>query len=186
MNTLPFALAQNSHHTGSGQHGQHSPPVAYTVRPIRWDDGPRLNELLVRLSDESRFMRFMLNIKEHSAEQLARFTQIDTQKDAAIAAVTLDQGKEKIIGVARFMLLPKGNSAEFAVVVADEFQNMGIGWRLMNDLCEIARKHHLDQIEGLILAQNFGMLKLMAGLGFTIEHDPEDPAIRRAVKNLRK
>jgi acetyltransferase len=186
MNTLPLALLKNLHHPGRGQHGEINQPAAYTVRPIRWDDGPRLNELLLRLSDESRFMRFMLNIKKHSAEQLARFTQIDTQKDAAIAAVTMDQGKEKIIGVARFMLLPKGNSAEFAIVVADEFQNMGIGWRLMTDLCQIARDHHLDQIEGLILAQNFGMLKLMNSLGFIIEHDPEDPTMRRAVKNLRE
>jgi acetyltransferase len=186
MNTLQRDLKTNQLAADLAGLKHPACPAPYRVRPIAWDDGPRLNELLHRLSDESRFMRFMINIKEHSPDQLARFTQIDTERDAAIAAVITEDGKEKIIGVARFMLLPKGNSAEFAIVVADEFQNMGIGWRLMNDLCDIAKNHHLDQIEGMILAQNPAMLKLMASLGFKIEHDPEDLTMRRAVKNLRQ
>ena len=79
---------------------------------------------------------------------------------------------------------PGGESAEFAVVVADDWAGRGLGARLLNGICEVARSKGVQRIEGFILANNRNMLKLMKGLGFIIQPDPDDPTMRIAVKAL--
>jgi acetyltransferase len=162
--------------------------VPYQIRPVRWDDAQRLQDLLHNLSDESRFMRFMSNMKEFPPGQLDRFTHPSEKTEAALAAVTQTNGQEQIIGVARYMTLPQKDQgkkkAEFAIVVLDQFHNQGIGSTLMHQLCTVARDHGLEQIEGYVLGQNPAMLKLMHHLGFKIEVDPEDVSMRRVTKDL--
>ena len=158
----------------------------YTIRPLRWDDGARLSQLLTNLSEESRFMRFLANVKEYTPKQLARLTQIDYHRDMALAAVVERSNGEEIIGVARYMLLPNTTSAEFALVVRDDYQGHGIGGKLMNALFEMAKEQQLKVIEGMVLGRNTQMLALMSHLGFKIETDPEDHALRRVVKILEE
>ena len=158
----------------------------YTIRPLRWDDSERIRQLLTNLSEESRFMRFLSNIKEYTPKQLARLTQIDYHRDMALAAVVEHNSGEEIIGVARYMLLPNTTSAEFALVVRDDYQGHGIGGKLMNALFEMAKEQQLKVIEGMVLARNTTMLGLMSHLGFKIEVDPDDHALRRVVKILEE
>ena len=87
-------------------------------------------------------------------------------------------------GVARYLLNPGGESAEFAVVVADDWPGRGLGSRLMNGICELARSNGLQCIERVILANNRNVLKLMRGLGFAIHLEPDDPVMRIAAKAL--
>lgn len=156
----------------------------YLVRPLRWSDGENLKRLLSSLSEESRFMRFLSNIKEFTPKQLARLTQIDYHRDIALAAVVQHEDHEELIGIARYMLLPNSSSAEFALVVQDAYQGQGIGSTLMTSLFEVARDQQLKEIEGMVLGKNSNMLELMSRLGFRIEIDPEDHALRRVVKIL--
>ncbi len=156
----------------------------YEIRPLRWDDGQRLTKFLASLSEESRFMRFLSNIKEFTPKQLARLTQIDYHRDMALTAVVEHNSGEEIIGVARYMLLPNTTSAEFALVVRDDYQGHGIGAKLMNALFEVAKEQQLKVIEGLVLGKNSNMLGLMTRLGFKVEIDPDDHALRRVVKIL--
>lgn len=156
----------------------------YTIRPLRWSDGEHLKRLLASLSDESRYMRFLANIKEYTPKQLARLTQIDYHRDMALAAVVGHGDEETLIGVSRYMLLPDMKTAEFALVVQDNYQGQGLGARLMQSLFDVAREQHLTAIEGLVHGNNSQMLHLMHRLGFTIEVDPDDHSLRRVVKSL--
>lgn len=158
----------------------------YEIRPLKWSDAPKLEALLSKLSEESRYMRFLANVREFSPKQLARLTQIDYHRDMALTAVIGHADEQEIIGVARYMLLPNTTSAEFALVVRDDFQGHGIGAKLMGALFDVAREQHLKVIEGLVLGKNSNMLGLMTRLGFTIEPDPDDASLRRVVKVLEE
>lgn len=70
------------------------------------------------------------------------------------------------MGVTRYAINPDRNSCEFALVIADEFQNRGLGGVMMNILIDTARARGLRYIDGEVLAHNHGMLKLMQRLGF--------------------
>jgi acetyltransferase len=114
---------------------------------------------------------------------LARFTQIDYDREMAIVAV-LENDDSKIIGVARYMLNPDAKSCEFGLVVADEFQGQGVGGSLMQRLIEIAKSRGLSLMEGIVLANNSGMLRLVTRLGFSNMADPDDPEMRLVRRDL--
>jgi acetyltransferase len=91
---------------------------------------------------------------------------------------------ERVIGVSRYVTNPDTKSCEFSLLVADDFAGQGLGSRLMLSIIEFARNKGLAQIEGLILANNGNMLKLMRNLGFQIKAFEEDLDFRLAVKAL--
>lgn len=154
------------------------------LRPIRPEDAEIEQRFVRDLSDESKYFRFMDTMNELSQKMLIRFTQIDYDREMAIIAVTQQEGRELQIGVARYVMNPDGESVEFALVVADEWQNRGLGSRLMLSLFDAARLRGFKIIEGDVLHNNRGMLKLMASLGFTVAPSPDDPTIRRVIKML--
>jgi GNAT superfamily N-acetyltransferase len=70
---------------------------------------------------------------------LVRFTQIDYDREMALIGVVEQDGREIEVGVARYMTRPGGDTCEFAIVVADNQRNRGIGARLMRSLMQNAR-----------------------------------------------
>jgi acetyltransferase len=110
---------------------------------------------------------------------LARFTQIDYDREMAFVA-TLDQdGAEREVGVVRYVTNPDGESCEFALVVADEWQHRGLGRRMMTLLIDVARTRGLREMNGHVLADNRSMLTLCQSLGFESTESSEGPQVRR-------
>ena len=165
---------------------QMSDGTAVTMRPIRPEDAEIEQEFVKGLSPESKYFRFMNTLRELTPQMLARFTQIDYDREMAFIAVTSSRGKEVEIGVCRYVTNPDGESCEFAVVVADEWQGRGIAVRLMEELIAVAREKRLKRMLGHILASNSRMLKLVVELGFTIGPEANDPMVRRAVLALQQ
>jgi acetyltransferase len=156
----------------------------YTVRPIQPDDAHMLQALVHNLSSESRYFRFASSMQELPPNLLARFTLIDYDREMALVAVHKTrtanaQGDilevERIIGVSRYITNADKASCEFSLVVADDFNGKGLGSRLMQSIMDVARDKGLTEIDGLVLANNTGMLKLMTSLGFIVKPFPEDP-----------
>ncbi|MDD0816508.1 bifunctional acetate--CoA ligase family protein/GNAT family N-acetyltransferase [Curvibacter sp. HBC28] len=159
----------------------------YTVRPIHPDDAQMLQELVHGLSQESRYFRFVSSMTELPPSMLARFTLIDYDREMALVAVVKhrslnDQGevqeRERIVGVSRYITNPDQTSCEFSLVVADDFNGKGLGSRLMEAIMDVAREKGLAEIDGLVLANNQPMLKLMRSLGFSVKAFPEDPEFK--------
>ncbi len=91
----------------------------------------------------------------------------------------------RIVGVSRYITNPDRSTCEFSLVVADEFKGKGLGSRLMLSIMDFAREKGLTEIEGLVLANNPNMLKLMKGLGFAIKSFPEDADFKLVTHHLQ-
>jgi acetyltransferase len=154
------------------------------IRPIRPEDAEMEAEFVRNLSTETKYFRFMNALQELSQGMLVRLTQIDYWNEMALIAVRIDGGGELQIGVARYTTNLDQKGCEFALVVGDAWQGRGIGHQLMEKLMEIARDRGLERIEGQVLSNNARMLNLMTSLNFSIDNDPEDPAIKRVVARL--
>ena len=151
------------------------------IRPIRPEDVRMEQEFVRALSPESRYMRFMNTIREISAAQLVRLTQIDYDREMAYVATIDADGAEKEVGVVRYATSPDGESCEFAIVVADDWQGKGLARRLMGVLIDTARGANLRYMHGDFLAENTRMLAFVASLGFVLSAHPEDPGLKRGV-----
>ena len=155
-----------------------------TIRPIRPEDAEIEQAFVRALSTESKYFRFMDVLQELSQSMLVRFTQIDYDREMALIAVLERDEQEQELGVCRYVASADGQSCEFALVVADEWQNKGIGNKLMNCLFDAARAKGIKVMEGEVLTTNRSMLELVRRLGFEVTVSAEDATVKRIVKHL--
>jgi acetyltransferase len=155
-----------------------------TLRPIRPEDAEMEKEFIAGLSPHSMRLRFLNSLRVLSPAMLARFTQIDYDREMAFVAVHEDGGREREVAVGRYVTLPDGASCEYAIVVADAWQGRGLGRRMMTRLVEVARDRGLERMVGSVLADNRPMLRLCRELGFTIEAEPGDAQLKRVELRL--
>jgi acetyltransferase len=148
-----------------------------TIRPIRPEDAEIEAQFVRDLSPEAKYFRFMQSVRELTPEMLIRFTQIDYDRELALIAVVQEHGKDVQIGVTRYGTNPDGESCEFAIVVADKWQNRGIGTRLLALLMEAARAKGFKTMEGEVLAENIPMLNLVRRLSFALRQEPDSPTV---------
>lgn len=160
---------------------------AVTLRPIRPDDAEREADFVRELSDESRFYRFMAQVRELSPASVTHLTQIDYRDHMALVATVIENGVLRQIGVARYVVEPVPASpvqAEFAVAVADAWQSRGIGAHLLTHLIAAARERGIALLFSAVLAGNLRMLGLMKKMGFTLTQDTADVSLLRAELRL--
>ncbi len=166
-------------------HHQLSNGINICIRPIRPEDADLETNFHSRLSDRTKYFRFMQALHELTPEMIVRFTQIDYDREMAFIAITEDEHKITELAVGRYLTNPDGQSVEFALVVADDCHNLGIGTRLMNSLMQSAKTKGMLFFEGEVLAINQPMLSLVSKLGFSIEAIAQNQDIVRVVKDLR-
>ncbi|MGA6924841.1 MAG: bifunctional acetate--CoA ligase family protein/GNAT family N-acetyltransferase, partial [Desulfosarcina sp.] len=142
---------------------------ALLIRPIRPEDAHLLEEMFARLSSQTIYYRFFSPMKALSPAMLARFTQIDYDREIALVAILESDPAEPMIGAARVILQHNLKDAEFAVMVGDPWHGKGIGAHLLASCLTIARERRFRSVWGTVLAENKGMLALGRKLGFTIK-----------------
>jgi acetyltransferase len=145
------------------------------VRAIRPEDAELERAFVAGLSEETRYFRFFYQLHELTPSMLARFTQVDYDREMALVALDGAGVAPSMAGVARYSMNPDRTSAEFAVVIADTWQRRGVARLLMGRLVACARKRGLRRLEGLVLRSNRNMLKFTEGFGFVTRDDPADP-----------
>jgi GNAT superfamily N-acetyltransferase len=144
------------------------------ISPLRRQDAAAEYAFIKALSPESKRFRFLGQIAEPDADFIESLTDIDYVNDVALAAVVKEGAKEKIVGVSRYSKDPVGDRCESAVVVADDWQDHGLGTALMKHLILIARQRGLRTMESIDLAENLRMRDLAHDLGFHVRPDPKD------------
>jgi acetyltransferase len=136
------------------------------------------------LSDRTRYHRFHGTIKELSAAQLKKLTNPDPRYETALIVVhRADKGEEEI-AVARYMIDKDRTSCEFAIVVADAWQNRGVGTRLMHALISHAQAQGIRRLYDPILASNAEMRKFGKHLGFSETRSADDPTVVVMAKSI--
>ena len=146
------------------------------LRPIRPEDEPLEHELLASLSEATMRARFFSIIKDISHEMLVRFCNIDYDREMAIVAEVRENEKRKMIGIGRLIIERDFRSGEYAVLVHDDYQGKGLGYKLVDVLIGIAEEKGLERIYGEVLTENEKMLAVCRRQGFTAEWMPDDVA----------
>ena len=150
------------------------------VRPIRPEDEPQHRQLLARISADDIQFRFFHAKREFAHTELARFTQIDYDREMAFIATAPDGvGPPDTLGVARAIADPDNTSAEFAILVRSDLKGRGLGKVLLEKLIRYCADRGTRQLTGEVLTSNARMLKLTAALGFKTQAVPDDPGIVR-------
>lgn len=168
------------------------------LRPISPEDEPLEFEMLSSLSEEALRGRFFHPINKITHERLIRFCNIDYDREMEIVAEmksmewnrmdgipgtpVLPQVKhfekknseeKRFIGIARVVMDSDFKKGEFAVVVHDDFQGKGLGHKLIDMMIGIAQEKDLEKIYGMVLTDNYRMIRTCEDMGFSVSHLPD-------------
>jgi acetyltransferase len=156
------------------------------LRPIRPEDGPAHVAFFNALTPDDVRYRMFVRVRELQPAQLARFTQIDYDREMAfIATRPGPDGHDETLGVGRVVADPDNISAEFAVTVRSDLKGKGLGRLLMDKLIAYCRARGTREIVGEALPQNAPVIGLVKKLGFTVGPLDEDEGVRKFWLNLR-
>ena len=135
------------------------------LRPLTREDRDGLLSLFHRLSEESRWRRFMSPKPTLAPRELDYLTDVDHFAHEAFAAV--DERDGSLAGVARYIRHPgTETTAELAVEVADELQRLGIGTTLCRRVIERALDNGFTVMTASTLWNNLPARRLLRRLGF--------------------
>ncbi len=140
---------------------------AVTIRAIGPEDEPLIIAMHARHSENTIRMRYFSLVKTLSRDSLIRLCHLDYDREMALTAVQRTGSEQTMLGVSRYYLHPETGVAEFAIIVSDAHQRLGLGRELLTRLIEVARKRGVKRLVGLILQENAPMLALTASLGFS-------------------
>jgi RimJ/RimL family protein N-acetyltransferase len=134
------------------------------IRPIEPDDKDALARGFERLSERSRYRRFLSPRGPLTEAELRYFTEVDHHDHEALVAVDPETGEG--VGVARFVRsTEEPKVAELAVAVVDDWQGHGVGSLLAAELAKRARDEGITCFTALALAENDAMLGILEELG---------------------
>jgi GNAT superfamily N-acetyltransferase len=145
-------------------HLARSPDDAHVIRPLRRDERDALLDLFDRLSPQSRLQRFLTPKPRLSARDLERLSDVDGDRHDALVVVAA-AAPDRLLGVARLVRGPAPGSGDVSVVVEDRWQRQGLGSRLLDVLCERARRRGIESVTATMLADNRGAMRLMRRAG---------------------
>jgi acetyltransferase len=148
------------------------------IRPIRPEDAAAHTAFFSRLSPQDIRYRFFSAMREMSAEQTVRLTQVDYDREMAFVAINETTGDT--VGVSRLACDSDGRSGEFAVIVQADMKGRGLASHLMRRLIDWARMRGLTEVAGQILADNHPMLAFIRHLGFSLHRMVDDPEVMEA------
>jgi acetyltransferase len=141
------------------------------LRPIRPEDAPAYADLVGRSDAEDLRMRFFTLVRRLPARDLARYTQIDYDREMAFVAVAPEAGND-ILGEIRLFTFPGGDSAEFAILVRSDVQRRGLGRALLEKAIDHCRSRGSAALIGQIRADNEAMIALARRCGMQVELPP--------------
>lgn len=137
------------------------------LRPIRPEDEPAHADFVSRVSAEDYRLRFFSPMRSLPHSEMARFTQIDYEREMAfIATRSGPEGHPETLGVVRAITDPDNQRAEFAVLVRTDMKGQGLGELLMRKIIAYCRQRGTREIVGDILRENQAMRALATELGF--------------------
>ncbi len=158
------------------------------LRPIKPEDEMLWLDMFKNFSKETVRYRFFRIIKDTPHEMRTRYCNIDYDRELGIVAEINDKGNKRLLGVIRIIADPiRNKEAEFAIVVGDKWQRLGLGSEFMDFMFEIARDKGIKKIYGIVLSDNTPMIQLCEEKNFKITRgDPGEYNIEYEVFNDNK
>jgi ribosomal protein S18 acetylase RimI-like enzyme len=137
------------------------------VRPIVPEDEQLLIDAVAAMSERTVYFRFFSPLKRLPDALAHRLAVVDYNDRFALVGTTRKHdGKERIVGVARYDRAVDTDVAETAVAVIDEFQRRGLGSALLTILARVARDHGIRAFTLIVLPENQQMLGLLRKMGW--------------------
>jgi acetyltransferase len=146
-------------------------------RPIKPEDEPMWHDLVASCSTETIRFRFNYLFKQTTHEMASRYCFIDYDREIGIVAEVEEAGERKLIGVGRLVADVDHEAAEYAVIVADRWQGHGLGGKLTDYCCDVARRWGVRRLVAETTRDNASALATFRNRGFEVDHQAAEGVV---------
>ena len=157
---------------------------AVTVRFVEPRDAEALQNYFRSLSTRSRYSRFLGAASELPPSVLEDFIHIGEADRFSVVATMLVDGRETIVGEARYAFDSATASIEFGLSIDDRWQGHGIGKVLLKNLECRAASLGAEHVFGDTLRSNDAMIALARKAGYAFTNTPGDWKLTRFQKEI--
>jgi acetyltransferase len=148
-----------------------------TYRPIRPEDEPLLVQFHENISEKSVYLRYFrsFNLDQRTEHQrLTRICFVDYDRTIALVVTRKnEEGDDVVVAAGRLSRAHATAEAEFALLVSDAYQGMGVGSQLLRRLLAIGREEGVETVIAYMLPENTGMRHVSQMLGFKFEREED-------------
>ncbi len=137
------------------------------IRALRPEDRKAILEEISHASTDTLYHRFFAVKRSLSPEEEHYFFDIDFVKHVVLVAITPVNGKPRIVGGVRLVVVGPGE-AEVAFSVVDDYQHHGLGAALMHHIMEVGRAFGMKELVAEVLSDNGPMLTVFEHSGLVI------------------
>ena len=155
----------SSHRLNDGTH--------VILRPIKPEDEPMWLELLNSCSKEAIYSRFRYNFHYDSHEIATQFCYIDYGREMAIVAEIMEGEKRRLIGVGRLIADPDHESAEYAILITDDWQKKELGVMITQYCLDLAKNWGLKIFYAQTTKDNQPMISVFRKMKFKIKFNSD-------------
>ena len=135
------------------------------IRPLKPEDEDKLYQMYSTLSKETNYNRFLIR-KPITRWIVEKWIEIDYKDRMVLIAIVNENGEEKIIADSRFYVDKYTGEAEVAMVVHDEWQNKGLGTKLLEYTSEVAKNIGVKALYAYISPENKRIIRITKKLGY--------------------
>jgi RimJ/RimL family protein N-acetyltransferase len=179
MTTMRFDYLRQYADVLRSRHGQ-----AVTVRFVEPRDAEALQDYFRSLTTRSRYNRFLGATRELPPSVLEDFIHIGEADRFSVVATMLVEGRETIVGEARYAFDSATASIEFGLSIDDRWQGHGIGKALLKNIECRAASLGADHVFGDTLRSNHAMIALARKAGYAFTNTPGDWKLTRFQKPI--
>lgn len=136
---------------------------SYQLRPIEITDAEQIHAMHQRTSSDSLYFRYMRSYQPNYRDAQS----IVIGKGLVIIH---ERAEKAIVGYAYFVAdRDKPFEAEFAMLLEDGYQGLGLGRYLLSQLCRYASSNGIEMLNGSIHGSNNIMKYLLHSLDYPIQ-----------------
>ena len=147
------------------------------LRPIKPEDEPLWLEMLGSCSKESLYNRFRYFFHWETHEVATRYCYIDYDREIAIVAEIIENGKKKLVGVGRLIADPDHETVEYAILIADAWQQKDLG-NIITDFCiDVASQGKIKKIVAQTTTDNKVIISVFQKRGFEVKVNVQDSTV---------
>lgn len=144
------------------------------VRPVRHDDGELLGAFHRNLTPTTVYYRYFGIHPMLSTDEVRHLVELDYRRRMAFAVLADD----KLVGIGRYEWDGVDGTAELAFVVADAFQQRGVGTFLLDYLVAYGAEQGIARFTAEVLPGNPIMLRVFQASGLAVTEVRVDGVIR--------
>jgi len=147
------------------------------IRSIKTSDVAACSTMFRACTPKSLYSRYEHVIKQLPDRLAADLCTPDPECERTLVAEIRDGDSPSIIGVAQLIVDPKHETAEYAVLIADPWQNRGMGSAFTDVCLQLARRWGIPRVVAEFLPSNMRMIRILEGRKFDLHRDLQDHVV---------